>query len=221
LAEIGVDYIDHMGTDNTVVDAARVSFSKQASMYTEEQNIKLIDYLARNKHISPFGHCFASFRVRAPIFVARQLVKHRFLRWNETSRRYVDDEPEMFIPDKWRKSGENVKQGSSDEELTYLKYGTYGIQSPTQAAERLYEHATLLYNLYIESGMAPEQARMILPQAMMTEWIWSGSLDAFASMCKLRLDPHTQYESRLVAEAISKDMSYLFPHSWKALIEHV
>jgi thymidylate synthase (FAD) len=219
---IEVGLIDHMGTDDTVVDAARVSFSKQASMYSKEQNIKLIEYLAKYKHTSPFGHCFVSFRVRAPVFVARQLVKHRFLRWNETSRRYVDDEPEMFMPDKWRAKADNVKQGSREDLwVEDIPYGFTGTQLVSEAVQKLYDHALDLYDTLIDSDVAPEQARMVLPQSMMTEWIWSGSLDAFASMCKLRLDPHTQYESRLVAEAISKEMSVLFPHSWENLLRYV
>lgn len=103
--------------------------------------------------------------------------------------------------------------------MTAIPYGTFSQQTPTQAAERMYEHARHTYEEFIEAGMAPEQARMILPQSMMTEWVWSGSLDAFASMCVLRLDPHTQYESRIVAEAISEKMGELFPVSWKALLD--
>lgn len=210
---IEVTYVDHMGSDKSVTDAARVSFSKDSSLYTEEQNDKLIHYLAKHKHTSPFGHAFASFRVKAPVFVARQLVKHRFLRWNETSRRYVDDPPDFFIPDKWRKKADNVKQGSGEGVVKVVNY--YPIE---ETISSLYDHAKYLYEALIEAEVAPEQARMILPQSLMTEWIWSGSLDAFASMCVLRLDPHTQYESRLVAEAISEKMEELFPVSWAALI---
>ncbi len=245
---IEVTPIDRMGTDLNVVNAARVSFAKESEWevdhYEEEVDIearthytypvyklsekdaKLINYLAKHKHTSPFGHCFASFRVKAPLFCARQLVKHRFLRWNETSRRYDDSEPKIFIPDKWRTRAENVKQGSSD-----LSHDMYAEVIEIPDSEPYYinmgewyksyiKKGVELYNLMIENDVAPEQARMVLPQAMMTEWIWSGSLDAFASMCKLRLDPHTQYESRLVAEKISEHMSDWFPHSWKALMEH-
>lgn len=218
---IKVDLVNFMGSDESVTDAARVSFSKRSDQYTPEQNIKLINYLAKHKHISPFGHAFASFRVKAPVFVARQLVKHRFLRWNETSRRYVDDEPEMFIPDKWRAKADSVKQGSGDGEILSLSDGLSREYSVQLCVEVVYEDAVYLYNRLINAGVAAEQARIVLPQAMMTEWVWSGSLDAFASMCKLRLDPHTQYESRLVAEEVSAHMAKLFPHSWKALLEHV
>lgn len=116
-ANIEVECLGHFGGDHTVANAARVSFHKDACNYTDEQNDKLIAYLARNKHFSPFNHAFLSFRVKAPIFVARQLVKHRFMPWNEVSRRYVDEEPEFYVPEIWRKKAENVKQGSGEETL--------------------------------------------------------------------------------------------------------
>jgi thymidylate synthase (FAD) len=205
MAKITVDYINHMGDDNTVVDAARVSFDKHSGCYTKQQNTKLIHYLAKHKHISPFGHCFASFKVKAPIFVARQLVKHQYLRWNEISRRYVDDEPEFYLPDVWRGRSADKKQGSDG----VVDYGVL-----TDFYDRcLFEYAEML-----DFGVAPEQARMVLPQSTMTEWYWSGSLDAFASMCKLRLKEDTQYESRLVAKQISEVMDKLYPVSWEALV---
>ena len=108
---IKATYMDHMGSDLSVVNAARVSFGKKSEAFLEG-DAKLIQYLASHGHISPFGHCFASFHVKAPVFVARQLVKHKFLRWNEISRRYVDDDPEFYTPDVWRGRAEDVKQGS-------------------------------------------------------------------------------------------------------------
>ncbi len=209
-------YIDHMGNDLTVANAARVSFGKKSEMDDDpwgppklkKKDDKLIRYLAKHKHISPFGHCFASFHVKAPIFVARQLVKHKFLRWNEISRRYVDDEPEFYVPDVWRGRAENVKQGSTGEvKVPYLVPHEFNKSA-------LYEYETLL-----ESGVAPEQARMVLPQSTMTEWYWSGSLDAFADMCNLRCKPDTQYETRCVADNINEKMLELFPVAWDALTE--
>lgn len=205
-----VTMIDVMGTDLTVVDAARISFNKKAP-HLREKDKKLIKYLAENKHYSPFGHCFASFHVKAPIFVARQLVKHKFLRWNEISRRYIDEEPELFFPYEWRERSEDKKQGSCgsikdtsiiDDEVTSL----YG------AVLDVYD--MLLYN-----GVAPEQARMVLPVSQMTEWYWSGSLDAFADMCNLRLKEDTQAETREVAEQVSDLMREKFPVSWGALVK--
>ena len=202
---IEVTKIDHMGSDKTVVDAARVSFAKTSENYSVEQNAKLIAYLGSHNHISPFGHCFASFHVKAPVFVARQLVKHKFLRWNEVSRRYVDDEPEFYTPEVWRGRSADKKQGSDGE-----------IDCPVSIG-RLYSETLANYKAMISFGVCPEQARMVLPQSMMTEWYWSGSLDAFASMCNLRCKEDTQHESRLVADKIDYEMGLLFPLSWKAL----
>lgn len=209
MAKITVDYINHMGDDNTVVDSARVSFDKHSGNYTKEQNEKLIRYLARHKHISPFGHCFASFKVKAPIFVARQLVKHRFLRWNEISRRYVTDTPDFYVPEVWRWAAKNVKQGSQDG----------GVAETFVGGEKHNLNCLDFYEELLDAGICPEQARMVLPQSTMTEWYWSGSLDAFAAMCKLRCAPDTQYESRVVADQISEKMAELFPVSWEALME--
>lgn len=210
---IGVTLIDHMGSDLSVVNAARVSFGKKHEEF-QEKDTKLIHYLAKHKHMSPFGHAFASFHVKAPIFVARQLVKHKFLRWNEISRRYVDDEPEFFMPDPFRFKAEDKKQGSVGNANSVVMEDSLDYH----IAERL-DELRVLYQELIERDIAPEQARMILPQSTMTEWYWSGSLDAFASMCKLRCAEDTQYETRLVANQISDTMSELFPVSWEALMK--
>jgi len=178
----------------------------------KKKDDKLIRYLAAHKHISPFGHCFASFHVKAPIFVARQLVKHKFLRWNEISRRYVDDEPEFYVPDVWRGRSSDKKQGS--EGMADWDQDVYD-----EEASFMYESVLHLYHQMIQSNVAPEQARMVLPQSTMTEWYWSGSLDAFADMCLLRCASDTQYETRCVADNISNTMSELFPVSWDALTE--
>ena len=200
---ITATYIDHMGTDLSVVNAARVSFGKKHD-YFEDGDTKLINYLASHRHISPFGHCFASFHVKAPVFVARQLVKHKFLRWNEISRRYVDSEPEFYVPDEWRGRSADKKQGSEG----VVDVGDWG---DTNWA------CLIAYNDLLERGVAPEQARMVLPQSTMTEWYWSGSLDAFADMCRLRCAPDTQAETQKVAWDISLKMEDLFPVSWRAL----
>ena len=210
---IEATYIDHMGSDLSVVNAARVSFGKKHTEFDTVRDAKLIRYLAKHKHISPFGHAFASFHVKAPVFVARQLVKHKFLRWNEISRRYVDDKPEFYVPDVWRGRSADKKQGSEGavelEEFT-LKSGHYPYDTPEELGLEV-------YGKLLDAGVAPEQARMVLPQSMMTEWYWSGSLDAFADMCRLRCKPDTQYESQLVANQISEKMGELFPVSWAAL----
>ena len=170
-------------------------------------------------HMSPFGHSFASFHVKAPIFVARQLVKHKFLRWNEISRRYVDDEPEFYVPDVWRGKSKDKKQGSSGDVVDIMNYyGTNGKDGCDDPYLDACEIAVEVYEDMLAKGAAPEMARMVLPQSVFTEWWWSGSLDAFASMCNLRLKSDTQYETRLVAQQISEVMGGLYPVSWKALV---
>ena len=215
---IEATYIDHMGSDLTVANAARVSFGKTSEMEDDpwgppklkKKDDKLIRYLAREKHISPFGHCFASFHVKAPIFVARQLVKHKFLRWNEISRRYVDDKPEFYTPDVWRGRSADKKQGSEGA----LELGQLAEEVEVETGS-----AAEMYYTLLEAGVAPEQARMVLPQSTMTEWYWSGSLDAFADMCRLRCKSDTQAETRQVAQQIDRKMIELFPVSWDALTE--
>jgi thymidylate synthase (FAD) len=212
--KITVTYEDHMGSDLSVVNAARVSFGKRSSLEEDSHGVwsmkdddkRLIKYLAKHKHMSPFGHCFMSFHVKAPIFVARQLVKHKFLRWNEISRRYVDDEPEFYVPDVWRGRSSDKKQGSS------------GVVNPEYNPQYLDGKIKWAYFQALKEGVAPEQARMVLPQSTMTEWFWSGSLDAFADMCKLRLKEDTQYESRIVANQIDSIAKQWYPISWDQLV---
>lgn len=240
IEQIKVTLIDHMGSDLTTVNAARVSFGKVSDWAPEsevptdphtggktppykrlkETDERLIKYLAKHKHLSPFGHAFASFHVKAPVFVARQMVKHKFLRWNEISRRYVDDEPEFYTPDTWRGKAEDKKQGSSDIEVDILDYhGTNGKNGVDDPYFTSCEIAFETYRELLDKGVAPEQARMVLPQSTMTEWYWSGSLDAFAAMCKLRCAPDSQYESQIVANQINNHMVKLYPVSWSALME--
>jgi thymidylate synthase (FAD) len=204
---ISATYLKHMGDDLDVVNAAKVSFAKESKEF-DDNSVRLIKYLAKHKHMSPFGHCFASFHVKAPIFVARQLVKHKFLRWNEVSRRYVDDEPEFYQPDVWRGRSADKKQGSDG----VVKL--YGVAE--QIVDDYAAEALTAYQALLEAGVAPEQARMVLPQSTMTEWWWSGSLDAFADMCNLRCKPDTQLETRIVANQICDKMRELFPVSWLA-----
>lgn len=228
MAEISVELLDTMGDCLSVVNAARVSFSKESDYvrigerehegYTvpiygmTEKDKSLLTYLAKHGHWSPFSHAFASFRIKAPIFVARQLAKHQVgLAWNEVSRRYVDDEPEFYDPLIWRARAENVKQGSSDKEAGWTN---------ETGLPQFYIDAAEYYLELLESGVAPEQARMVLPQSTMTEWIWSGSLYAFARVCKLRLDSHAQRETQYVAKLISIFLEKEFPYSWKTLMEN-
>ena len=213
-----VRLVDHMGSDLSVVNAARVSFAKESEWdiipeagpvesLLQERDEKLIKYLAKHNHWSPFGHASMQFHIKAPVFVARQLVKHQVgLVWNEVSRRYVDDEPEFYNPTEWRLAAENKKQGSSDETIEYHLGSTL-------------EFVKTTYSNMLKLGIAPEMARMVLPQSMMTEWYWSGTLYAFARVCNLRCKPDAQVETQMVADQIDKLAEDLFPYSWEALRE--
>jgi thymidylate synthase (FAD) len=210
-----VTLINSMGSDQTVVDAARVSFAKKADSYTEAQNDKLIQYLARHNHWTPFGHAQATFHIEAPIFVARQLVKHQVgLVWNEVSRRYVDDKPRFFSPSSWRPRSQDKKQGSDKHDII----------ADMRQAWKVYESAihniSKTYGILLEMGVAPEQARMVLPQSMMTEWYWTGSLAAWSRVCRLRISDDAQAETERIAQDISREMRQLFPVSWAALEEN-
>jgi thymidylate synthase (FAD) len=206
-----VEYIDHMGTDASVVNAARVSFDKLAENYSPEQNDKLIKFLAKHKHWSPFSHTSISMRFKAPVFIARQLAKHQIgFAWNEISRRYVDFTPDCWIPDAFRMRAENKKQGSSDEVITdpsiMLDY------------KNMCSAALIMYDRLLERGVCPEQARAVLPQAMYTEWIWTGSLYAWLRMAMLRSHDTAQAEVRVYAKAVGSICNNLFPISWSALV---
>ena len=212
---IEVTYVDHMGDDLSVVNAARVSFGKKSDymprIHNGEPKVlqykddRLIKYLAKHKHKSPFNHAFATFHVKAPIFVARQLVKHEYMPWNEISRRYVVVDPELYEAPIWRGRSEDKKQGSYGEVESNANVLYYN------------KNALMMYKQLIDEGVAPEQARMVLPQSMMTEWYWSGTLYAFAKMCGLRLKEDTQAETRVVAEKVEDVMMKLYPISWEAL----
>lgn len=217
-----VELLDFMGDDLAVVNAARVSFDKESTWEWEndwehdsklcEKDEKLIGYLAKHNHWTPFAHTSVKFRVTMPIYVARQLAKHQVGGVaNEVSRRYVSYTPVLDVPTAWRKSAENVKQGSSDEL----------VQMTPECQKRIYdtmEACLKLYNDLLCLGVCPEQARVVLPLCSETTWVWTGSLVFYARVCKLRLDPHAQKETRDVAEEIAKYMAELFPVSWKALM---
>ena len=203
--------VDSMGNDLTVVNAARVSFNSHSDLLNTKDE-GLITFLAKHGHWSPFAHVILQFRMKAPIFVARQLVKHQVgLTWNEVSRRYVDTDIEFYEPKVWRKAAENVKQGSSDESSGWGPCFK-GHMTSQQLALAEYFDA-------IDSGVCMEQARMLLPQSMMTEWYWTGSLVAFARIVKQRTHSTAQLETQEVAFLIKKalDEKETITNSWRAL----
>jgi thymidylate synthase (FAD) len=231
-AEMSVTLVDHMGTDLSVVNAARVSFDKasewdydldKAVQQLSERDTKLINYLAKHNHWTPMAHPQVTLRIKAPIFVARQWFKHMVgITRNETSRRYVDSEPEFYFPEQWRGRPEgSMKQGSSGviHEMRWEDGGDVEVEEIDPIVRQLVGDLSHAYEQMVKGGVAPEQARMILPQNMMTEWIETASLAAVCRSCKLRLDPHAQQETREIAERIAEIVAPLFPVSWSALME--
>ena len=212
MAVIHVSRIDSMGSDLTVANAARVSFAKHKEEL-DEGDEKLIKFLAEHGHWSPFSHVFMQFKIDAPIFVARQLQKHQVgLAWNEVSRRYVDSEPEFYSPDEWRRRATDKKQGSMSEPVPSQKV--------VNSIKKEYDTVALdCYNRLLKLKVCPEQARMLLPQDMMTSWYWSGSVYAFSRVCNLRLKEDAQAETREVAQSISNHCAIEFPISWKNLVK--
>lgn len=211
------EFIDHMGSDLTVCNAARVSFNKEAEFHPSgslyEQDEKLISYLARHNHFTPFTHPQITMRETVPIFVARQRLKHVVgFSYNEVSRRYVDNAPEFFYPEIWRSRPEGgLKQGSGGP-----------IQHNNAAGDihaRIVARAELAYEELLGMGVAPEQARMVLPQSMMTSYYVTGSLAAWARAYKLRIDSHAQVEIQMLAKQWSEIIQPLFPISWQALVK--
>lgn len=213
---IEVNLVDKMGSDLTVVNAARVSYENHHTELDEEKDIGLIKFLAKHKHWSPFGHCQVQFRITAPIFVARQLGKHQVgLVWNEVSRRYVSSEPSFYEPDGWRKYGGNSKQGSLQDEFVE------NLKTPNEKISERYSimmaYCKAFYQELLDSGVCPEQARMVLPQSLMTQWYWTGSLMAFSRICSLRCAKDTQKETRDIADKIDSILEKEFPISWEAM----
>jgi len=212
-----VEYVEHMGSDLTVVNAARVSFNKESEWSDEEdtladKDIKLINYLAKHHHWTPFAHPQITLRVKAPIFIRTQLFKHKVgMVENEMSRRYVTDTPEFYSPT-WRNAPINgAKQGSYDFVDPVLS------MELDHMNERIIESALQTYQYLLENGVAPEQARAILPQSTYTEWWWTGSLSAFARIFKQRSDAHAQWEVQQYASAIGEIIEPLFTNSWNVL----
>lgn len=207
-----IELVSHMGDDLTVVNAARVSFNKEATEFTDKDE-KLLQYLAKNNHWTPFAHPQITLRIKAPISIRTQFFKHKqgFVE-NEISRRYVTFEPDVYHP-RWRTKPTNgAKQGSED----FMEYGNdwnncniaYSI-----AVDMCFD----AYHMLLGKGVAPEQARFILPQGVYTEWWWTGSLAAYGRFYRQRSDSHAQWEIREYAEAVGKILMNLYPKSWAAL----
>ena len=217
-----VEYLDKMGDDLAVVNAARVSFEQTHEMFTKGDK-GLINFLAKHNHWTPFGHTSIKFRIEAPVFVARQLIKHQIgLVWNEVSRRYVKSEPTFFMPDNWRAMGDDIKQGSLQNEFVEsIHWDGSGEKLSVNGIVNAHNKQSLvLYQQLIKANVCPEQARMVLPQSMNTQWIWTGNVASIARICSLRCKPDTQKETRDVANLMSDIMLEHFPVSWEALCDY-
>jgi len=213
-----VEYITHMGDDLFVANVARVSFAKESTTFTTREMLEkgsdegIINYLARENHWTPFGHPQITLRVKAPVPIRTQCFKSKvgFVE-NEESRRYISTTPELFIPKEFRSKPEgNKKQGSGE------------VHPSSEYWKCLYtkvcNEAVMLYEGMINNGIAPEQARFVLPQGCMVNWIWTGSLSAYSRFCNLRKDSHAQKEVQEVADQVDSIIRELFPYSWKALV---
>ena len=239
--QIKVELVDYMGNDLSTVNSARVSFDKESSFDTEvtkdsigedmswcniTETLKpadrgLVNYLANHNHSTPFRHNAVTIRCDAPIFLARQLGKHQAgLSWNEVSRRYVDTPPEFFVPDEWRgRPDGSIKQGSGGivETLSDDLWGDYPDTPDINYSHLLYM-VEETYKRFLEAGVAPEMARMVLPQSMMTSWYWTGNLLSFAHVYKERIASNAQLEANWFAQDLDKVIRQLFPVSWQALV---
>ena len=224
-----VTLIDHMGSDLTVVNAARVSFNKESNWETipeagpvrdllKETDERLITYLAKHKHWTPFAHTSLQFRIKAPIFVARQLGKHQVgLVWNEISRRYVDYEPEFYYPEYWRGKADDKKQGSSEKKIDINPSHGSG-PAMVDDYKQAMQTCSWTYQQLLRKGVAPEMARMVLPQSMFTERYWTGSLVSFARVCSLRSKTDAQRETQEISSMLEIQCAKCFPSSWQALM---
>lgn len=225
MSQIKAELLDYMGTDLDVVNAARVSFSKQSQWenehwdhpdfeipnYLKEADVKLINYLAKHDHWTPFAHTALKFRCSAPVPIRTQAFKHKIgMVENEESRRYISSTPEVFVPEFFRSKPEgSIKQGSGEKHpMSNLLISEY---------EELVNSCVAKYEQLIGLGVCPEQARFILPQGAIVNWIWTGNLVSFANFYLKRTDPNAQHEVRVLAESVGKQIAEIFPVSWEAL----
>jgi len=220
-----VELVDSMGTDLTVVNAARVSFNKESSYklnemgeQLEDKDIRLVKYLAKHDHFTPFTHATITMREKVPLFVARQRFKHTIgFSYNEVSRRYVDEDPEFYKPYEWRGKSEDKKQGSSDEVVNINPATDSGSKAMVDDYDHAINKCIWSYKQMIRKGVCPEQARMVLPQAMYTEYYVTGSLYAWSRAYNLRSQEDAQREIQELANGWDGIILSLFPECWMAL----
>jgi len=214
-----VELIDSSGGDLSVVNSARVSFNVEATVLADRDE-KLIKYLAEHRHDTPFRHNFIQVRCKVPLFLARQLMKHQAgLTWNEESRRYIDYPPEVYVPKEWRaRPALSIKQGSSGVVTDKIQSNLTGVmESLEDNYTDFMDLCVEQYEKLLEHGVAPEMARMLLPQSVMVNFIWSGNLLAFFHVYNLRSGEGSQQEAREFADMLKEAVEKEFPISWNAL----
>lgn len=224
---LSIDLLDYHGSDAAVANSARVSFANFGEWneipegYSQERCSGLIKYLAKHRHLTPFRHTSVSIRCKAPIFIARQLGKHQAgLSWNEVSRRYVKGDVEFHVPDVWRAAPEgSIKQGSGPENIRHILDDHAELSCIHAEYDKFIDTALDLYNTMLAHKVAPEQARMVLPQSMMTEWVWTGNILAFAHIYRERIAPGAQIEAQEFAKELDAIIRPLFPEAWAALCD--
>lgn len=212
MSQIKVELLDSMGTDLDVVNAARVSFNNYSGIFCDKDE-KLIKYLARYNHWTPFAHTALKFRIAAPVPIRTQCFKHKVgMTENEESRRYISTTPEIFIPEFFRSKPEgSIKQGSGEKhQFSDCWLASY---------KAIVGEAVATYEDMLADGICPEQARFVLPQGAIVNWIWTGNLVSFANFYNKRTDTNAQREVQVVAELVGKEVERIFPVSWKALTE--
>jgi len=217
---ISIKFVDKMGDDFRVFEAAKATLGGEEEsgfVRGETDPSRLINFLARERHITPFCHPHVTFECEAPVAIARQLGKHQVgFRWNERSMRYKDSVIDVYIPDMFRGRPDSLHSGSADIDVSgRVVFGQ------DMSVEELYQDAVAealdSYAKLVEAGLAPEQARFVLPQGMITRWIWTGSLYGWYEVWRQRSSEHAQYEARLFASQLDTHMSSLFPIAWEAL----
>lgn len=216
MTEISVQYVSHMGDDLLIANAARVSFGKWKEEL-DDGDVRLLRYLASHEHTSPFRHTSIMLRCKVPVFLARQLAKHQAgFSWNEISRRYVDSGFEFYYPRTWHTRPEgNIKQGSGEELC---------VDDQNFCDELLVDltvYAEQTYRRLLRCGVAPEEARMVLPQNMMVEYVWTGNLLSWFHLYRLRSNTGAQLIAQEFAELVNAEVSKLFPHAWNILIQEI
>lgn len=214
VSKLGVHFVEKMGNDSTIVNAARISFNNEIETLNE-RDIKLIDFLAKNKHMSPFEHCSATFIIECPLYIRSQIHRHRTFAYNEISRRYTSEDIQFYIPEELRLQAKNNRQASE---------GSLNVSEKSKAISAMEIHCEESFKLYanlIDNGVAREMARAVLPQNLMTKFYMTGNLRNWAHFIELRIDSHAQKEAQVIAKSLAEYLVKYFPEAFNALMKYI